>query len=172
MRALERDPARRFQTAREMALALEAAVPMASPTRISAWVGDLASDVLASRARTVVEIESQSGVGSTLGASPAGTEEETRTDPQKSSRSLPEVTGTFSGSQAAVDGRRSHLSEVRGAKWTRSLAAGLLVLLAVVGVVGARSRLARTSPEPYGSAASSRATTLLDLPLPETSVPE
>jgi serine/threonine-protein kinase len=63
MRALRREVAGRFATAREMALALEAAVPIASATRITDWLAKLVGDDLALRARSVAEIESQSGIG-------------------------------------------------------------------------------------------------------------
>jgi serine/threonine-protein kinase len=59
-RAISRDPQKRFQTAREMAIALEEAVPLASPTRVAEWVESLARDVLGKRARAVAEIEAQS----------------------------------------------------------------------------------------------------------------
>ncbi|HTQ46133.1 MAG TPA: serine/threonine-protein kinase, partial [Polyangiaceae bacterium] len=63
LRALQRNKAERFATAQEMALALEAAVPIASPTRVGTWVRGLAGDVLEKRARIVREIETSSDVG-------------------------------------------------------------------------------------------------------------
>jgi serine/threonine protein kinase len=59
-RGLERDPARRFQTAREMALALERAMPPALASRVGDWVEHVAADALALRAERVAEIESSS----------------------------------------------------------------------------------------------------------------
>jgi serine/threonine-protein kinase len=58
--ALQRNPVERFATAKEMALALEAAVPMASPSTVSAWVEELAGDALAERSRVIAQIESDS----------------------------------------------------------------------------------------------------------------
>jgi serine/threonine protein kinase len=63
MRALEREVDARFQTAREMALALEAAEPIASPTRCADWVERLAHETLAQRAKAVARIENDSGSG-------------------------------------------------------------------------------------------------------------
>jgi serine/threonine protein kinase len=63
MRALSTDPAKRFPDAKEMALALEAAVPVASPMRVAAWVEGLAGEVLAERAKSVASIESHSNSG-------------------------------------------------------------------------------------------------------------
>ncbi len=49
MRGLERDPRRRWPTAREMALAIERDVPTATPTQIGAWVESLDGVALAER---------------------------------------------------------------------------------------------------------------------------
>ena len=53
MRALDRDPSRRFATAREMAVALEHAVPMASSRAISEWVDSVVGPKLRERAAHV-----------------------------------------------------------------------------------------------------------------------
>jgi eukaryotic-like serine/threonine-protein kinase len=57
LRALSRDPAMRFATARDMAQALEAAAPVASARRIAEWVDVLAGDRIAARRRRLAEIE-------------------------------------------------------------------------------------------------------------------
>ncbi|HEX8792119.1 MAG TPA: protein kinase [Polyangiaceae bacterium] len=59
LRALDRDAAKRFPTAREMALALEAAVPVASPTRVARWLGNLVGEQLAVRARMLSRAEQE-----------------------------------------------------------------------------------------------------------------
>jgi serine/threonine-protein kinase len=59
-RALELDPDKRFQNCREFASALEAAATGASSLRIAQWVNDLASEVLAARARMVAQVETWS----------------------------------------------------------------------------------------------------------------
>jgi serine/threonine-protein kinase len=61
LKALRRDPAERYQTARDMARDLEDAVAVASATRVAEWVEGLAHEVLAVRARSVAQIESESG---------------------------------------------------------------------------------------------------------------
>lgn len=58
MKGLERDPERRWQTAREMALALEECIPLPSAAQISAWVESVASVTLHERAERVAEVES------------------------------------------------------------------------------------------------------------------
>jgi len=57
MRGLKRDPAERFATARDMARALEACGPMATPTQVGEWVESTAGTALAVRARIVSEVE-------------------------------------------------------------------------------------------------------------------
>jgi serine/threonine protein kinase len=72
MKGLERNPERRFQTARDFALALEEAAPLASPVKLAAWVDALASDALKERAETIEAIE-RSDHGSTGPAEPTPT---------------------------------------------------------------------------------------------------
>ncbi len=57
LRALERDPTRRFATAEEMALALETALPPASAQTIGHWVRSMAGDELEERARCVAALQ-------------------------------------------------------------------------------------------------------------------
>ncbi|HEX8794324.1 MAG TPA: serine/threonine-protein kinase [Polyangiaceae bacterium] len=61
MRGLANEPSKRFQTAEEMAIALEMGVTIGSPSDVSAWVRDLAREQLDERASAVAEIESHSG---------------------------------------------------------------------------------------------------------------
>jgi serine/threonine-protein kinase len=61
-RGLSRDPAQRYQTAREMAVALEDALPLASPRAVGEWVELVAGESLARRAARVKEIESISSM--------------------------------------------------------------------------------------------------------------
>jgi len=58
VRGLHRDQAQRFETAREMALALEGCVPPATASEVSAWVEQIASSTLLQRAKEVAAIES------------------------------------------------------------------------------------------------------------------
>jgi serine/threonine-protein kinase len=60
LRGLARDPAARFASARDMALALERVIGLASAYEVGEWVEALASDELARRARFVASIESAS----------------------------------------------------------------------------------------------------------------
>jgi serine/threonine-protein kinase len=58
MRALDRNPAQRYATARDMALELERCVGIASASEIGEWVEALAHDELLKRASRIAEIES------------------------------------------------------------------------------------------------------------------
>jgi serine/threonine protein kinase len=60
MRGLERDPHKRFSTARDMALALEHAIVQALPSEVGEWVSTTAGDAIAMRAGRVREMESMS----------------------------------------------------------------------------------------------------------------
>ena len=58
MKGLERDKTKRFQTAREFALALERTLPPALASDIGDWVEQVAGTVLNERAERIAEIES------------------------------------------------------------------------------------------------------------------
>ncbi|WP_437746901.1 serine/threonine-protein kinase [Sorangium sp. So ce1504] len=57
LRGLDRDPARRYATALEMAAALEEALPPASPRAVGAWVEATAGTLLEARAKSLAAIE-------------------------------------------------------------------------------------------------------------------
>ena len=57
LRAISRDPKARFASARDMALALEGAVHLATSTVVGAWVERLAAEALAERAERIREVE-------------------------------------------------------------------------------------------------------------------
>ncbi len=57
LRALARDPGKRFDTARDMASAIEAAISVANARAVSAWIHGAAGDVLAERAKQVADLE-------------------------------------------------------------------------------------------------------------------
>jgi serine/threonine-protein kinase len=57
MRGLARDNTERFATAREMALAIEAAIPLAPPSQVGRWVEGLVGDSLAERTQQIAGIE-------------------------------------------------------------------------------------------------------------------
>ena len=60
LRGLAREPAHRYATAREFAIAIERCVGVASSTEVGEWVEAVAHGALASRAEKIAEIESSS----------------------------------------------------------------------------------------------------------------
>ena len=60
LKGLSRDPAQRWRNTREMAVALERAIGLASPTEVGEWVETVAHGTLHERATRVAEIESLS----------------------------------------------------------------------------------------------------------------
>src|SRR5512140_2459472 len=68
MRALSRDRAQRFASARDMALALEACGPLARPSETGAWVTAVAGERLAKRAAVIAGAEREAAFGATLDA--------------------------------------------------------------------------------------------------------
>ncbi len=57
LRGLARDRTHRYATAREMALALEAAVPLAPPSQVGSWVAGLVGEALAERTEQIAGME-------------------------------------------------------------------------------------------------------------------
>jgi serine/threonine-protein kinase len=62
LRGLDLDPAKRFQTAGDMALAIEDAVPMVGRSKIGRWVEETASQRLAVRSERLAAMESNSAI--------------------------------------------------------------------------------------------------------------
>jgi serine/threonine-protein kinase len=71
LRALSRDPADRFPTARAMALALEATGLAASTSEVGAWVSSIAGEALAQRAALIAAIERGVAPRAPAGVAPA-----------------------------------------------------------------------------------------------------
>ena len=158
LRALDRDSSKRFESARQMALALEACGPIASPTRVAEWVEGLAGEMLVQRAKSVAHIESDSNSGQFT--PPALPDEATRAEhPQASQISTISVSST--GAHARTSARR------RPGWVYPALGLGAAVIaLAVFGALGSRS-----SPPPAESGASGVAQPSPSVPAALTSAP-
>jgi serine/threonine-protein kinase len=142
MRALARDPAERFQTAREMALALEGTLPMASATRVAAWVEGLAGQALAERQRAIAKAE---GAARSLQID----DDRLGITPLQGTRRVdvaPDFPDTTVSATSGITG--PVLTHARGRAWAL-LAAAFLLVLVVGGLAGVwllrRSSLAVTS---------------------------
>jgi len=57
LRALCKDPERRYQTAEDLALDIESVIGLASPSDVSAWIYSVAGEILTKRERLLQEIE-------------------------------------------------------------------------------------------------------------------
>jgi serine/threonine protein kinase len=152
LRALSRDPKRRFATARDMARALEDAVAPVATSKIGDWVTELAAATLLDRARRVESIEFLSAEGAPVPAADALTENGTDArSPRVSPAPMPVVEDVLL--TQLTTGVTSHpavlgLARTRGA-W-RAVGGALSLLLAAL--VGAG--LLRRSTDAAGSAGS------------------
>jgi serine/threonine-protein kinase len=95
MKGLEKDPATRWQTAREFAAALERAMPTAPLTDIGEFVESIAGRALSDRAKRVKEIESRSEVLPALRAASATLPAPRSVPPDKPSATPPTVPQAF-----------------------------------------------------------------------------
>ncbi len=119
LRGLARDPAQRFATAREMAVALEQTIGVASPYEVGEWVEFVAGEELARRAARIAEIESASLTGRFGNLAPLASSDSPHSQVSSISVSRPAFTTT-------PPPRRTD----NGAK----LFAGFAFLLALVGM--------------------------------------
>ncbi|MBW2527310.1 MAG: serine/threonine protein kinase, partial [Deltaproteobacteria bacterium] len=116
MRGLAANPEDRFATAREMAQALEKAVPPASSADVGEWVEQLADQALSSRAARISIIESDSEVqaaaalartiGDSSSTDAADPESATRVSAQHSQASSISVARSQSGQRSAARQKR------------------------------------------------------------------
>ena len=92
LKGLERDPSKRFETAREMAIALEQSGRLAGTNETGAWVERLAVETLAKRSRFLAEVEGSGGDApsddtvAAIMASDEAPDDETRSDSDSSAR--------------------------------------------------------------------------------------
>ena len=146
LKGLERDPAKRFETAREMALALERIAPPALSSEVGAWVRSVAEADLTARAQVLSGIERAPDYAGGLDGGVPVEPEATATD---------EVVANADLSSISVSANSSSLSARRGrAAW---LAGGVLAVLVGGALLAHRipatsgsTRIA-TALEPSGS---------------------
>jgi serine/threonine-protein kinase len=143
MRALERDPSRRFSSALEMARAIEAAGPVAPASAVAEWTTTTAREALAKRAALIAEMESNDG-NSEVRAHPAVSAPAVPRD----SAPLREAEPTLAGTSPAQKVRRGRLPPV---VW----ASGLAIAMGggIVGAMAVRFSASGTAAPAVGSAA-------------------
>jgi serine/threonine-protein kinase len=130
MRGLQKDPADRIQTAREMARQLQRAVPIATASDVAEWVQSMAGTVIGERAKRVAIIEQMTPTNMTRPSVPP------LTVPSPRPPSDPATTLT------ALSARRRPLVAIA--------AGAILAIIAVVVVTTAQSR----SGGPHAAASS------------------
>jgi eukaryotic-like serine/threonine-protein kinase len=171
LKGLSTDPTRRFGSAREMAAALEQAVPPAGMSEVSEWVETFAKDVLVSRARQVADIESNSAVGpathrdveqsdeTSLNAPPPPTKPEPRgsVGDDSVSSARPSIGGRsdMSSISVASQARAQGVPTRRSGIIIGASVASVVALLLAIGLRGKSAESPRAaSPQPSSSAAS------------------
>ncbi len=119
MRGLDRDPAKRFDTAHDMAVALERCVAPASAAEVAQWLERAAGPALARRAAAIAAVEGGAQDGST--SPPAGGDDvDEPAQPTAEASSISVVSGVTA---APLSGRRLPV------RWW--LAAGVLMAAAI-----------------------------------------
>jgi eukaryotic-like serine/threonine-protein kinase len=151
LRGLSRDPARRFTSAREMAAALERALPAASQSEVHDWLESLAADLLAARTQLLYQMQQR-----------AEEQLERSSVPSDGTRRLPVAAPGRSHGEDQAPPLARPVTRVRArSPWRREALAALLlgVLLAVAlyGQDGARKE-AESVPQPIPTVITSPAT--------------
>jgi serine/threonine-protein kinase len=127
LRGVELDASQRFETARDMAIALAACVPVAPPEQVGEWVEAYAAPELSERATAIAEMERDSAVSHSRALTPVAAlvEAPTRLAEARSgvsSVAVSHATDAAEAAEAGESGRR------RIPVW--SLAIGAMVFLA------------------------------------------
>lgn len=127
MRGLDRNPANRFDSARDMASALEDAIAPASMSSVSAWVEEAAGDLLKKRALLLSDIESSSTIRALSERPPALSD---------SSKSLlvPSDSGLHPSTSITATLSRTNAEEIQR-KWSVSKTMTIVALIVVTGVL-------------------------------------
>jgi serine/threonine-protein kinase len=135
MRALDRDPDRRFATAREMAVALEAMPTLALASAVAEWVTDVARDSLARRTAIIADMEREAlddaGDGRRHVHAPSATVVFRDTGSSDDALVLPRPAGPSEETT-----RVSHSTRLPPSRRTHRIAAATLGIVLASGIVG------------------------------------
>ncbi len=130
LRALERDPTRRFSSAAEMAAALEAAVLPLTSMHVAEWVRKLDGPRLDRLAEDVVAVESLALSGMQIAALPSSP----RVEPEEEEPDAPTVVVPYEAPARWP--------------WRGALLVGALLAVAILGALGARHWHSSASSSP------------------------
>ncbi len=180
MRGLSRDRALRFQTAREMAVALENVGALAPASAIGEWVESIAHDALVKRASRVSEIESRSDIHAAIVPAPpvsgpvprshAGAEESAApasgTSPSQAPTSVSSrrIAPTLPEEMVSVDAEPPEPAPVP--KRRGRVVLGLAVAVAAVGAIAFFARGRATTATATTSTIATTTTTTTPTPSP------
>jgi serine/threonine-protein kinase len=159
LRGLRVDPTERFPTARDMARALEEAIPLATALRIGDWVETAAKQTLDARSARIASIESDSSLQAPQGMPSAvdRTEDVVVTDGTQLS------SASASGAGAALPSRPRRLTA-----WLASAGGAAVLLVAAFWASSSR----RTPPGSAHTPASLPVAASPGAPAPSASAPE
>jgi serine/threonine-protein kinase len=168
MRALQRKASDRFATAREMARALEAAVPLVAPTDVGEWVEKTVGVHLAARRSAVRRVELQ-----------AVSDDDTSSDvsPRNAQPTRPEHSVQASGAHAdeSAGTQQTQLSSsvevVAAGRRTKYMGLGALVVGVIVAAVLALRALQPSAPSPAAQRAAPQAATTTTTATPPSPTP-
>ena len=104
MRGLDRDPAKRFETAHDMAVALERCLAPASAAEVAHWLEQAAGPALARRAAAIAAIEGGAADGSTSPSMQEGPTSMGRSQPTADASSISVVSGVTAGASSSGRG--------------------------------------------------------------------
>jgi eukaryotic-like serine/threonine-protein kinase len=155
LRALDRSPDRRFDTARQMALALEQTVPVASSTRVAQWIEAMVPERLAERAHAVAELERGSAAMPADATTPRRRTSTAATAPGSDSAPVEAVGASLSqASSVSLATTRVRTEPTRALRLSVSPGGAAAVigvaLLVAVALAGWTVRRAGPTPEPSG----------------------
>jgi serine/threonine-protein kinase len=159
MRGLERDPQRRYATAREMASDLEACAPGVSLSIVGEWVEALAAPELARRAAELAELDSKSRSGIHADALSSRSEESTKVERAEAPTNAPPGDDRSQTSHVVITPARSSSSsnEMRRAATLVGpmlmAAAAALAALLILPRSSAAPRVASAEAPPAASGA-------------------
>lgn len=162
MRGLERDTAKRFATAREMAFALEKSVSLATSSDVGGWVESVARDMLESRANRIAAIEASTASDDASGGAElaATTDDGTTTVILTLPKSFSDVVTAQLPPAPAVPAAElpASRSSPKARRWATLVVLALVAMLSMAAFVGGRATSApRAAAQPEPPAPQARA---------------
>lgn len=147
LKGLARDATKRYATAREMAVAIEAAVPIATPMKVAEWVDGLIGQTLAARDAVRAEIESGAHSMRQVPDDPLS-QPSLPGFPQvaDSSVSIPRITASSAGDMAGNGESSASAVMVAPHIPPRSRMPWVIAIVAVVGALGVAVGVAFSRP--------------------------